>query len=151
VAQKLMTSEPQALLAAVSREGGLEASMIFSKSVNSVRFIEFLEMVHKLHDNMKVAIFMDNLSVHRSRLVRDRMKELDIKAVFNVPYSPQYNPIELVFGLIKRTFKKLRLSRVAQEKSFNFRRGIEESVDALDQRTVKKLCDKVYRDIMNIE
>ncbi len=83
-----MAAEPQVLLAAVSREAGLEASMIFTKSVNSARFIEFLEMVHKLHDNMKLAIFMDNLSVHRSRLVRDRMNELDIKAVFNVPYSP---------------------------------------------------------------
>ncbi len=74
---------------------------------------------------------MDNLTVHHSRIVKSHMKELGFKAIFNVPYSPQYNPIELVFGLIKRVFKKLRLSKVANNEKFDFADGIKSSLRSL--------------------
>jgi transposase len=119
-----MSAEPLALLAAVSKEGGLEASVIFEKSVNSQRFIEFLNEIARLHEGSKVSIFMDNLAVHHSKMVQAHMKGLDIKSIFNVPYSPQYNAIELVFSLIKRNFKKLRLASVSKDERFNFKDGI---------------------------
>ena len=124
ISEKMMTATPLALLAAVSVEGGLETSMIFEKSVNSQRFIEFLDKIAMMHQGTKIAILMDNLSVHHSKVVKTHMRELGFKAIFNVPYSPQYNPIELVFGLIKHRFKKLRLEKVSQNEKFIFREGI---------------------------
>jgi len=41
---------------------------------------------------------MDNLAAHKTAAVKDKMKELGITWIFNVPYSPQFNPIELPFG-----------------------------------------------------
>ncbi len=84
----MMDAEPLALLAAVSREVGLETSLVFDKSVNSQRFVQFLDEISKLHEGKRVAIFMDNLSVHHSRVVQARMRDLGIRAIFNVPYSP---------------------------------------------------------------
>lgn len=55
---------------------------------------------------------MDNLSVHRSRDVRERMDELSIPYIFSPPYSPDYNPIELVFALFKRDMKLKRLNAI---------------------------------------
>ena len=52
---------------------------------------------------------MDNLSVHRSRDVKERMDELSIPYIFSPPYSPDYNPIELVFSLFKKEMKKKRI------------------------------------------
>ena len=67
---------------------------------------------------------MDNLTVHHSRLVQAHMKELDITPIFNVPYSPEYNPIEVVFSLLKRTFKQIRLGRFAMGERLDFKAGI---------------------------
>ena len=52
---------------------------------------------------------MDNLSAHTKTEVKDRMRELGITWVLNVPYSPQYNAIELPFGPIKKKFRDLKL------------------------------------------
>ena len=41
---------------------------------------------------------MDNLAAHKTAAVKDKMKELGITWKYVVPYSPQFNAIELPFG-----------------------------------------------------
>ena len=55
---------------------------------------------------------MDNLSVHRSNAVKWRMDEMSIPYIFGPPYSPDFNPIELVFSIAKRELKKERLKAI---------------------------------------
>ena len=50
-----------------------------------------------------IALFMDNCTVHHSKVVTEYLKVNNIAAIFNVPYSPQYNPIEHYWGLVKNT------------------------------------------------
>ena len=57
----------------------------------------------------KLALFMDQLPVHRSRDVQAVCVELDITPVFNVSYSPEFNPIEAVFSQVKRIYCRARL------------------------------------------
>jgi transposase len=49
---------------------------------------------------------MDNLSVHKTNEVRDCCARLNIKEIFNVPYSPEFNGIECYFSLVKNNYKK---------------------------------------------
>ena len=44
---------------------------------------------------------MDNLSVHKTNKVQKAMDDLNMIAIFSIPYSPQYNGIESYFFLIK--------------------------------------------------
>jgi len=55
---------------------------------------------------------MDNLSVHRSNAVKDRLNEMSIPYIFGPPYSPDYNPIELIFSIAKRELKIKRLRAI---------------------------------------
>ena len=55
---------------------------------------------------------MDNLSVHRSRDVKERLEELGMPAIFNAAYSCQNNPIEHVFSVVKHYFKLARLRTI---------------------------------------
>ena len=52
---------------------------------------------------------MDNMRVHHSRKVKEFMLENDILAIFNTPYSPELNPIEQLWSLVKSEFKKEKL------------------------------------------
>ncbi len=64
-----------------------------------------------------MVLFMDNLSVHKCKNVREEMERLDIKPVYNAVYSPQFNPIEMAFSKIKAAYKKEKLNRLVHGKS----------------------------------
>ena len=83
---------------AVSAEMGVVASQLDVRAINSLRFCNFLEKVKEKMKDKKVAIFMDNCKVHHSALVKDYMQDLEIRVIYNAPYSPELNPIERVFS-----------------------------------------------------
>ena len=93
----------------ISYEKGLEHFQIFEKSVNIDKFIAYCKKLRKKNEHDKIALFMDNLSTHKSNTVLDWLDEHDIPVILSVPYSPDYNPIECSFSKIKHYFKKKRL------------------------------------------
>ena len=74
---------------------------------------------------------MDNLAVHRSKLIRERLDELSIAYIFNPPYSPEYNGIESVFSIFKNDFKKKRLRSIMKNEEMDFEKEIYESFDSI--------------------
>ena len=61
---------------------------------------------------------MDNLNVHKHWAVKPLYPKLKITLVYNVVAFPDGNPIETIFSLVKRAFKKERLSQLANDKTF---------------------------------
>ena len=39
-------------------------------------------------------------------------REAGFRFIYNVPYSPEYNPIEFVFSMVKRNFRTLRARKL---------------------------------------
>ena len=62
---------------------------------------------------------MDNLTVHRERTVKLLYSDLDIMPIWNVSYSPEFNPIESVFSQVKRFFSRERLNIIANHGNFD--------------------------------
>lgn len=63
----------------------------------------FLENIKSANTNYKATIIViDNFSSHRSRLVRDKARELGLYLVYLPPYSPDLNPIEFIWKTINR-------------------------------------------------
>lgn len=50
----------------------------------------------------KQVIIMDNARIHKSEKTRKIIEDAGHILLFLPPYSPDYNPIEQTFGLIKR-------------------------------------------------
>ena len=55
-----------AVVAAISREQGVEMAMIFPKSLNVSRFKIFLDNLRAAHPFDDIMLVMDNLSVHKN-------------------------------------------------------------------------------------
>jgi len=49
------------------------------------------------------------------------MDEMSIPYIFGPPYSPDFNPIELVFSIAKRELKKERLKAILNGMPFNIK------------------------------
>ena len=101
-----------ALLASISTEKGLEHYQIFHKSVDKKKFEEWLRGLKESSGDDKVCLFMDNLGAHTSDDSKKVMRELGFRWVFNVAYSPQWNPIELTFSKFKHNFKAMRAQKL---------------------------------------
>lgn len=77
-------------------------------AINTVTFTKFIveTVIPALKPNQK--ILLDNASIHKSRYFWRTMDSQNINRgifIYNVPYSPKYNPIEYVFNTIKRELK----------------------------------------------
>jgi hypothetical protein len=86
-------------------------------------------------------ILMDNSSVHRSQLVKTKIEELQINVLWNVPYSPQYNGIELFWALAKRNFRTQMLQVLTgQLEMNNMEEIVVKSMHSVDNEQTKRCC-----------
>jgi transposase len=79
---------------------------IVNGTINAKIFKDFLI---KLEFHKKITnkyLFLDNARIHHSKLVKEYMKLSSNKIIFNAPYSPEYNPIELLFSKLKHLIRK---------------------------------------------
>ena len=109
---KYYAKETVAVLAGISKEFGLDHLAMYPSSVNIPKFKLWLQDLRDKYFFADLVVYCDNLSVHRSKQVRERMDELSIGYVFSPPYSPDLNPIERIFSIAKRELKKRRLQAV---------------------------------------
>lgn len=74
----------------------------FDGSANRERFTSFLETLDLRRGDVVV---MDNVAFHKSSMVEDVVRSKGARILFTPPYSPQFNPIEMVFSKVKATFR----------------------------------------------
>jgi transposase len=77
-----------ALVAGISEENGMESFLIVLKAINAESYIEFLKKLKQKFKNKRLALFIDNLQVHKAEAVHKVYAELDMIPIYNVPYSP---------------------------------------------------------------
>jgi hypothetical protein len=69
VQERLLTNNALAVVARVSIEKGLEGYLVKEKSINSQSFIQFLDDLRDSNDGYNFVLFLDNCSVHHSKIV----------------------------------------------------------------------------------
>jgi transposase len=133
------------VVAGVSAERGLEGYLIKAKSINSNSFIEFLEILLQNNNPLSTVLFMDNCSVHHSKKVTEFCKLLGLQTIFNVPYCPQYNPIERFWAVAKNSYKRTKLKQNSYKNPRKHEKLVRESMDSIPEDTVASICDKTLR------
>ena len=61
------------------------------------------------------------------------MAELGIQPFFNIPYTPEYNPIENYWGVLKGLYKKKRLIAFTQQEKFKSKKTIIDCLREADR------------------
>jgi transposase len=82
--------------------------LVFAGTLNKELFAEYIKTMLKPKFSEDDILLLDNCSVHRSKLVIDTLKECGIKYLFLPPYSPDFNPIELLWTNIKSVLRKIK-------------------------------------------
>ena len=116
-------------IVAISSTQGIVSMRLQREAYNKETFLAFLkdDLIPQTPENIKY-ILLDNVAFHHNKEAVALLESHDIKPIFIPPYSPQCNPIEEVFSLVKREFRKKFHSTSCFEQS------ICESLRAVGQR-----------------
>ena len=84
---------------------------------------------------------MDNLSVHRSNVAKAEMERLGFQCIYNTSYSPQNNPIEYVFALVKHHFKRVKCNAIVNRTNVPTEALIAESFNRVRKQHIVSCVD----------
>ncbi len=94
------------LIAAWGLEG-MQCSTVVDGSVNGDVFEAFVEQTLIPELRAGDIVIMDNLSSHKRARIRELIEEQQAELRYLPPYSPDLNPIEMVFSKIKQRLRTL--------------------------------------------
>lgn len=93
------------LLKAISREKIISYDLI-DGTVNSEIYLKFIKKIKENELNKDKMIFQDNARIHHAKIIKEYALKENIKMKYNPAYSPEFNPIEYIFSIIKTDFRK---------------------------------------------
>lgn len=87
--------------------GGVLCSTVVDGAINADVFEAFVEQVLLPKLRPGDVVVMDNLSSHKRARTRQLIHGVGARLLFLPPYSPDLNPIEMVFAKIKQRLRSL--------------------------------------------
>ena len=132
-------------------DNGHRQCKLFNSTINAEMFKAYMTELIGLYrlDNESVVFVMDNASIHRQDIV-ELAEANGCKVLYNAPYSPECNPIELIFGIWKSRVGKLMNIDIANMIS-NIARCFEEIAPSQIRRCVQHFLVDVTERVMNRE
>lgn len=91
---------------AALRHGGVDAPWLIDGPINGEIFRTYVEKVLVPVLRPGDVVVMDNLGSHKSKAVRRAIRAAGAKLFFLPKYSPDLNPIEMLFAKLKHWLRK---------------------------------------------
>ncbi len=117
---------------------GMRCSTVVDGAVNGDVFEAFVEHVLVPELRSGDVVIMDNLSSHKRRRVRDRIEAAGARLVFLPAYSPDLNPIEMIFAKVKQSLRSLAYR--TRDELWNAMQSVLDHVTPTDAINCYKHC-----------
>ena len=88
------------------RTSGLVAPLVLNGAINGTTFLAYVEQFLAPTLSPGDVVVLDNLSSHKVSGVREAIEACGATLLYLPPYSPDLNPIELVFSKLKRLLRE---------------------------------------------
>ena len=117
---------------------------LVSGSINSTIFADFMST---LDTKERDVILLDNASIHKTHTVQDTMISRGLTPCFLPPYTPEFQPIEHCFSVIKNAFRRLPVTEAdgALIKSADMAARVETSISSLTPESLHNQFSACWR------
>ena len=139
-----------AVIMAASREMGVELVSVHERSINKMKFKMFLEELRAKNPFDDIMLHMDNISFHKSDDVKERMDMLGFHYTYSPKYSPQYNGVEEIINIGKKTVKKARLDMIVNGQRLPLKKVVHDAFVNIDELMVSKCVVRSLR-LLNLD
>jgi transposase len=117
---------------------GVTCSTVVDGAVNADVFEAFVEQVLAPALRPGDIVVLDNLSSHKRRRTRELIEAAEATLEFLPPYSPDFNPIEMVFAKVKQLLRSLACR--TRETLWSFMQSVLDQVTASDAANCFRHC-----------
>ena len=117
---------------------GMRCSTVVDGAVNGDVFEAFVEQVLVPDLRPGDVVIMDNLSSHKRRRIRELIEDAGAHLVFLPAYSPDLNPIELIFAKIKQWLRSMACR--TRDALWKAMQGVLDQVTPSDAMNCYKHC-----------
>jgi len=125
------------LIAALGIDG-MRCSTVVDGAVNGDVFEAFVKHVLVPELQSGDVVIMDNLSSHKRQHIRELIEAAGAHLVFLPPYSPDLNPIEMIFAKIKQLLRSLACR--TKRSLWNAMQSVLDQVTSTDAINCYKHC-----------
>ena len=87
---------------------GVIFTLLTNATIDSMKFWLFLENLNswinknKMFGFSEALLLMDNWSIHKSKITKTTLWEINSKVLYLLVYRPGFSPIEMWFSILKR-------------------------------------------------
>lgn len=94
------------------RLDGTTVPKFFSGAMNGSMFLDYIQ--HELAPSLHVGdlVIMDNLRCHKVKGVKEAIQQSGAQLLYLPPYSPDFNPIEMMWSKLKAILRKVKARTV---------------------------------------
>lgn len=117
------------MLGAISSQGW-QATMTIAAPTDGEVFLAFLRQVLCPTLRPDQIVVMDNLSAHKVQGVAEAITATGAKLLYLPPYSPDFNPIEACWSVVKQSLRSLKARSLEA-----FDLAIPQALSAVSQQT----------------
>lgn len=140
----LITTPVTRFIMGISKEFGVEAVWFCPKPFDSNNFGASLTQIRSNH-HYPAYLFLDNSSWHTSAATKNNMKRLGFRWIFNAPYHPELQPIELIFGVVKQIYRKLQLQALCDSNNIRQQTLVRRAINQLNKDGVRATCEQLIQ------
>ena len=96
----------------------------------------------------RFSVILDNASYHKTKKISEKLVDMNCNVVYLPPYTPQFQPIEIFFGIVKCKLRELKLKDVVQ---LDWREGESLVMNILRSVSPVSIIKCFNKAIVNIE
>ena len=139
IKRKLKRTPKNTLITAISNKKPI-AYKLLKGSANTEIFNKFIinNVLPKISKGD--TLFMDNAKIHKSNLLANYIRDSDFHLLFNIPYSPEFNPIELFQNVIKSHIKSNDIDNIN-----DIRKAIDQHFKKYTKATLNDFYNHTYK------
>jgi transposase len=132
-----LESQKYSLIVASTHERIIHA-VLTKGAVNKIIFRDFINGIPSKGNYL----LMDNVSFHKSDMVRQAMEKKKFIPLYTSPYSPEWNPVEMYFSYLKRSYRKYY-----HQRAINIGERIKQITKCIEISTFKAWYEHVWKQI----
>lgn len=129
------------LLMAIHQSGNRSCHLSASTTTSQ----SFADFIRILQFPKGTTILLDNAAIHKAACVHKAAREKGYEFLFTPPYSPEFNPIEMMFGVIKRRFYHYRYTD-----SFRARNMLDAITHCIDNSATCHAIQGCFRHVSHL-
>ena len=140
ISQPQRKKERRTIFGCVCPDSGKLITHVAEKG-NTITFFTFLLIVVKAFEGKKVYMVLDNVKFHKAQRLQPILKRYAhrIELVFLPPYSPDLNPVERVWWLMRKEITHNRWVKSMEQRICDFENWCKNK----DPQKIKNVCNLI--------